>query len=204
MCCLRAAQVTWTGWKPRLLIHSLVRIFMLVLVPLKNSPCTIKSMFVLWKYSCRCSSQKTCGFLQVLPEGECCRRNRKKISRPDKQTSYSALVRGCVNMHLCTHIHKHTYSQNEPLRVHRQNMSVSCCWVGLKGESSIKLFFLYRNIYPKRSVKTVIWKIPSCFIPHHFCVESWTLKYTDLTWVLWSTCHLFVLGMCPPYHKACL
>lgn len=105
-------------------------------------------------------------------------------------------------MHLCTCIHKHTYSQNELLRVHRQNMSVSCCWAGLKGESSIKLLFLYRNFYPKRSVKTAVWKIPSCFIPPHFCVESWTLKYTDLTWVLWLTCCLFVLGMWLPYHKA--
>lgn len=66
-----------------LLIQS-CRISMLVLGSLQNSPCAIRSMFVLWKCSCRCSSQKICGFLQVLPGGECWCGSKKKMSRWDK------------------------------------------------------------------------------------------------------------------------
>lgn len=44
-------------------------------------------MFVLWRCSCRCSSQKTCGSLQVLPGGECWCGSKKKMSRWDKPLS---------------------------------------------------------------------------------------------------------------------
>lgn len=36
---------------------------------------------------------------------------KQKENKQTRQTSWSILIRGCVNMRLCTHIHKYTYSQ---------------------------------------------------------------------------------------------